>query len=357
VKLYEALPVLGGMLSVGIPEYRLPKKSLQREIDDILALGVEVETGVRLGRDISLDELLSAGYDAIFLGVGAWKSTALGVPGEGLPGVIHAIDMLRDANLALMGKSKMPTIGKKVAVVGGGNAAIDAARTALRMKAKEVHVVYRRTRDEMPAQPKEIAEAVHEGVQMHFLAGPKQVIGEKKVKGLECYQMELKEFDRSGRRRPVQVEGAEFTLDVDTLIVAIGQSVEGAMAESAIEVDRWGQIVADPITLATNIPGVYAGGDAVAGPKTVIEAVAQGLRAARAIDQQVRGVPAEAVVLEDERGPLADDEEVIEKPRVAMPEMKVCDRVACFAEVELGYSAEAAQEEANRCLKCHLAVQ
>ena len=357
VKLYEALPVLGGMLSVGIPEYRLPKKSLQKEIDDILALGVEVQTGVRLGKDISLDELLSAGYDAIFLGVGAWKSTALGIAGENLSGVIHAIEFLRDANLALMDKGKMPKIGRKVAVVGGGNAAIDAARTALRMGAKEVHVVYRRTQEEMPAQAKEIAEAAHEGVQMHFLAAPKEIAGEKKVGGLVCYQMELREFDRSGRRRPVQVEGAEFTLDVDTVIVAIGQSVEGVVADSSVGVDRWGQIVVDPTTLATSIPGVYAGGDAVTGPSTVIEAVAQGLKAARAIDEQVRGIPAEAVVLEDERGALVEDEEVAEKPRVMMPEMLVCDRVKCFAEVELGYSPEAAQEEANRCLKCHLAVQ
>ena len=357
VKLFEALPVLGGMLSVGIPEYRLPKKALQREIDDIIALGVDVQTGVRVGTDITFDQLMSDGYDAIFVGVGAWKSTPLGIPGEDLSGVMHAINLLRDANLALMDKGEMPKIGKKVAVIGGGNAAIDAARTAVRMGAKEVHIVYRRTRDEMPAQPKEIAEAIQEGVQMHFLAGPKQVLGKRRVTGLECYQMELKEFDRSGRRRPVQVEGADFTLDVDTVIAAIGQSVESSVSKSPLTVDRWGQIEVDPRTLATNIPGVYAGGDAVLGPSTVIEAVAQGLKAARMIDQQVRGVPAEAVVIEDERGPLTDDEDVIEKARLLMPELRVCDRVSCFAEVELGYTAEAAQEEANRCLKCHLAVQ
>ena len=320
VKLFEALPVLGGMLSVGIPEYRLPKKALQREIGDIVALGVEVNTGVRLGKNITLDRLMSDGYDAIFIGVGAWKSTPLGVPGENLPGVVHAINLLRDANLALMGKGEMPKIGKRVAVVGGGNAAIDATRTALRMGAEEVRLIYRRTRDEMPAQPKEITEAMHEGVKMHFLAAPKQVLGKKKVTGLECCQMELKEFDRSGRRRPVQVGGADFTLDVDTVIVAIGQSAEVAPSESPLKVDRWGQIEVDPRTLATNIPGVYAGGDAVTGPSTVIEAVAQGLKAARMIDQQVRGVPAEPVVLQDERGPLTDDEEAIEKPQVIMPE-------------------------------------
>jgi len=357
VKLYEALPVLGGMLAVGIPEYRLPKAILQREIDDITALGVEVHTGVRLGKDVSLDELLSAGHDAVFLAMGAWKSTALGVPGEDLPGVIHAIEMLRDANLARRGKGVAPRPGQRVAVVGGGNAAIDAARTAIRLGAKEVHLVYRRTRDEMPAQPKEIAEAEQEGVKMHFLAAPKRVVGEGKVEGLECFEMHLAEFDRSGRRRPVQVEGAEFTLPVETVIAAIGQSVEQGVVGDGVELTRWGQLVVDPATLATSIPGVYAGGDAVTGPATVIEAVAQGLRAARAIDQAVRGVTPEPVVLEDERGALTDEEEVIEKPRVAMRELPVCDRVSCFAEVELGYSPDEAREEASRCLKCHLVTQ
>ncbi len=170
-------------------------------------MGVDVECGVRIGKDLTFEQVLEAGYDGIFLAVGAWKSSSLGVPGEELPGVVHAIDLLRDVNLAILKKSALPKVGKKVAVVGGGNAAIDAARTALRLGAKEVHLVYRRTQDEMPAEAKEISEAQHEGVKMHFLAAPKQVVGTKSVKGLECYQMTLSEFDRSGRRRPVQVEG------------------------------------------------------------------------------------------------------------------------------------------------------
>jgi NADH-quinone oxidoreductase subunit F len=355
VKLYEALPVLGGMLAVGIPEYRLPKKTLQHEIGEIIGLGVEVETGVRVGKDISFDEILKAGYDAVFVAVGAWRSTSLGVPGEDLPGVIHAIGMLRDVNLALMGKEKkQPQIGKRVAVIGGGNAAVDAARTARRMGAEEVHLVYRRRREEMPAEPREVEEAIREGVQMHFLATPTKVLGGKKVAGLECVQMELTQFDRSGRRRPAPVAGSEFTLPVDTVIVAIGQSVD--FAKSELSVHRSGRLVADPKTLETNIPGVYAGGDSVTGPATVIEAVAQGLKAAQAIDQKVRGVAPKPVVIPDERQ-VADDEEVKEKARVAMPELAVCDRVTCFAEVELGYSAEAAREEAGRCLKCHLPTE
>ncbi len=354
VKLYEALPVLGGMLAVGIPEYRLPKKILQHEIDEIIGLGVEVQTGVRVGKDISFDEILKAGHDAVFVAIGAWQSTLLGVPGEDLPGVIHAINLLRDVNLALMGKEKkLPKIGKHVAVIGGGNAAVDAARTARRMGAEEVHLVYRRRREEMPAEPQEIEEALREGVQMHFLAAPTKVLGEKKVSGLECVQMELTQFDRSGRRRPSPVAGSEFTLPVDTVIVAIGQTVD--FAKSALTVDRSGRLVADPKTLETNIPGVYAGGDSVTGPATVIEAVAQGLKAAQAIDQKVRGVAPKPVVISDERE-VAEDEDVKEKARIAMPELAICDRVTCFAEVELGYSAEAAREEANRCLKCHLSA-
>jgi NADH-quinone oxidoreductase subunit F len=354
VKLYEALPVLGGMLAVGIPEYRLPKKVLAREIEDILALGVEVETGVSLGKDITLDELRAQGYDAIFLAIGAWKSTPLGVPGEDLPGVIHAIDLLREVNLSVLAPGReAPTVGERVAVIGGGNAAIDAARTALRLGAKEVNLVYRRTRDEMPALPREVEEAIREGVRMHYLTLPTRVVGTAEVEGLECLRMELKGYDANGRRRPVPVSGSEFVLPVDTVVVAVGQSIDPAAARE-VETDRAGRVVADPRTLATSVPGVYAGGDAASGPSTFIDAIAQGLRAAQMIDEQVRGVPPARVEIEDARGPLTEEEEVIEQARTGMPEMAVCDRVTCFREVELGYCEEEAVAEANRCLKCHL---
>jgi NADH-quinone oxidoreductase subunit F len=251
----------------------------------------------------------------------------------------------------------MPDVAPEVAVVGGGNAAIDAARTALRLGAKEVHLVYRRTRDEMLADPQEIDEATAEGVQMHFLAAPKRVVGKKKVTGLECSRMELREFDHSGRRRPVEVDAAKFVLKVGAVVVAIGQSVASDLSGSAVQVDRWGQVATDPETLETSVPGIWAGGDAVRGPGTVVDALADGLQAARMIDQKVRGVPAEPVVLQDERGMLTDQGDIVEKARIAMPEVPVCDRLGCFAEVELGYSAEAAREEANRCLKCHLGAR
>lgn len=350
--------MLGGMLAVGIPEYRLPKKVLQREIDDIIALGVEVQTGVKIGKDLAFSELFAAGYDAIFLAIGAWQSSPLGIPGDDLPGVIHAIEMLRDVNLALLqGKAERPKIGARVAVVGGGNAAIDAARTALRLGAKEVHIVYRRTRNEMPAESKEIDAAISEGIQMHFLAAPKRVVGIGKVEGLECLRMELKGFDSSGRWRPMPVEGSEFVLPVDTIIAAVGQSVDASLKQGPFEVSRSGQIEVDPVTLATNIPSVYAGGDAVTGPATVIEAIAQGLRAAQAIDHQVRGILSAVIALKDERALLTEEEELIEQPRIPMPELEMCDRLGGFAEVELGYSVEEALAEANRCLKCHLMAE
>ena len=356
VRLYEAGPVLGGMLALGIPEYRLPKAVLTREIEGILALGVEARTGVRVGRDISLEQL-RAENDAVFVAVGAWQSTVLGVPGEELPGVVQAIELLREVNLAALRVSKTgPKVGRRVAVVGGGNAAIDAARTALRLGAEEVHLVYRRTREEMPAQAEEVREAEREGVVMHLLAAPEAVVGKERVEGLRCAQMELREFDRSGRRRPVAVEGAQFTLPVDTVVVAIGQQVEPGLAQAGLPLTSRGLVKANRLTLETEMEGVYAGGDAVTGPGTVIEAIAQGLRAAQRIDQRLRGVAPQRVEIEDTR-PVPEEEKVPEQPRVAVPELEVEQRRACFAEVVLGYTAEAARAEASRCLKCHLAAK
>ena len=352
VKLYEAAPVLGGMLALGIPEYRLPKEILRREIDDILALGVEVELGVRVGKDLPFDELLNAGYDAIFVALGAWRSAALGIPGENLPGVIHALDFLRDVNSSLLDERAPETrVGPRVAVVGGGNAAVDAARTARRLGA-EVHLLYRRTRDAMPAQPEEIDDAVREGVALHCLCQPVRVVGSERVEGIECLEMQLGEFDRSGRRRPSPVEGTEFVLDVDTVIVAIGQEADPTLAETQLRLDKRGRVAVDD-KLATNVPGLFAGGDAVTGPRTVIEAIAQGLKAARAIDEGVRGVVSEPVAIPDDRAPLSD-EEIPEKPRAAMPERGVGERIESFAEVQLGYTPETACDEAGRCLRCHL---
>jgi NADH-quinone oxidoreductase subunit F len=353
VKLYEALPVLGGMLAAGIPEYRLPRDMLRREIDEILALGVEAETGVRVGRDIPFQEILGGDYDAVFVAIGAWRGARLGVPGEDLPGVIQAIDLLREANLAAEDQAaSLPALGERVAVVGGGNAAMDAARTAVRLGCKEVRLLYRRTRHEMPAQAEEIEEAINEGVRMHFLAAPRRILGAHRVEAIECAEMRLSGFDESGRWRPVAVEGGEFSLPVDTVILAVGQQVDPTTGLPVPVSDR-GRLVVDPDTLQTTLPGVYAGGDAVTGPATVIDAIAHGLRAARAIDYQVRGVVPTPVVLADPHPAPADDEEIVERRRVPHARLAVDERLRGFSEVELCYSAEAALEEAGRCLRCH----
>lgn len=262
VTIFEALPVLGGMLAVGIPEYRLPKKILRDEMENILALGVEVRTGMALGKDFNLADLKAQGFGAIFLAIGAHKSSKLGVAGEDTQNVLHGVQFLRDVN---MGRAA-DLAGRRVAVVGGGNVAMDAARVALRLGASEVHVVYRRTREEMPAQDEEIQDALAEGIQFHFLVAPTEVLnGTGRVQGLRCSRMVLSDFDRSGRRRPVELKDSDFL--------------------------QWtgrGTIQADPRTMATNLPGIFAGGDAVSGPATVVEAIAAGNRAAKAIDRSPR---------------------------------------------------------------------
>jgi NADH-quinone oxidoreductase subunit F len=241
--------------------------------------------------------------------------------------------------------------------VGGGNAAVDSARTALRLGAKEVHLLYRRTRDEMPAQPTEIAEAIDEGVQMHYLAAPKRIAGKDKVEGITCTGMQLSGFDENGRRRPLPMDGRELALQVDTVILAVGQEVDPSLSAIALKVSNRGRIVVDPGDLSTSLPGVYAGGDAVLGPATVIDAIAQGLQAARSIDEQVRGIPATVPTLEDEYPAPPDDAEVPEKSRRAVRTLSVPDRLGGFAEVALCYSAADAQEEASRCLRCHFGAQ
>ena len=284
VTVFEREQTPGGMMLLGIPDYRLPKDVIQREIREIVDLGVEIKTGVKFGQDLSLDDLTQQGYEAFFLAIGCHKGLPLDVPGGDAHGVLDAVRFLRD--IALRNE---PTVGKKVAVIGGGDTAIDSARSALRLGAEEVHLVYRRTRDEMPAHAVEIKEAAHEGVQFHFLAVPSEVlVQDGKVAGLRCQLMNLGEFDDSGRRKPVVVEGKTVDLDVDTVIAAIGQGLESDCV--CVETAR-GRICADPITLATSKPNVFAGGDATVGEMTVVDAIADGHRAARAIHSFLTGEP------------------------------------------------------------------
>jgi len=351
VTVYEALPVAGGMLAVGIPAYRLPKDVLQKEIDYIKALGVEIKLNTPIGRDgaPSLEDLRQS-YDAVFLAVGAHRSRKLNIPGEALPGVIHSTDFLRALNLG-----QEVELGKRVAVIGGGNAAVDAARSAIRL-GSEVTIVYRRSRVEMPAIPAEVDAAAEEGVKLHFLAAPVRILSEDgRVTAMECIRMELGEPDESGRRRPVPIPGSEFTIEVDTVIVSIGQKPDlSPLAEA--EATPWGTLTADPDTMATPLEGLFAGGDAVTGPASAVEAVAAGQRAAESIHRYLRGMDLRAGRTFE--WPRAADIEVeipagTEKAaRQGMPALPMSERRSSFKEVELGLTEEQAQAEAARCLSC-----
>ncbi len=355
VTIFEALPALGGMLRVGIPDYRLPPEILDREIDHILRLGVETRTEKALGRDFTLSDLRAQGFDAVFLGIGAHQGMKLRIPGEDdLQGVMDAVDFLREVNL---GRTAPP--GNRVVVVGGGNVAVDAARTALRTGCGEVHIVYRRTRDEMPAYEEEIEEALAEGIRVHYLTAPVRIVGEGgRVTGFECIRTELGEPDASGRRRPVPVEGSEFTIDCDAVVPAIGQRTDGAWVreEDALSPTRWSTLEVHPDTMETSLDGVFAAGDAVTGPATVIEAVAAGRRAADAIERYLLGedlsVPAEAAPRKTGED-WADIPAGLPREDRAEPGLlDVKERTASFAEVNTGLPEDEARREARRCLNC-----
>ena len=264
VTIFEALPVLGGMLRVGIPDYRLPPEVLNREINNILKLGIEVRTEKRLGVDFTLNDLREQGYKAIFLGIGAHRSSKLNIPGETkLRGVIDAVEFLRMVNL---GDRKAP--GKSTLVVGGGNVAVDAARTALRLGSTDVSIIYRRGRDEMPAHREEIEGALAEGIKIHLFAAPVGIKGENgRVSGFECMRTKLGPPDESGRRRPVPVEGTGYTIPCDAVIPAIGQQCDmQCLTESGLEVDRRGTLAVAKHIMQTSMQDVFSAGDLVSGP-------------------------------------------------------------------------------------------
>ncbi len=352
VTVFEALPVPGGMMAVGIPEYRLPRDVLNQEIDNVRRAGVEIVCNKALGRDFTVDDLMNGqGYKSIVLAIGAHKGMRLGIPGEDRGGVYEGIDFLREVALG-----KVPDMtGKRVAVVGGGNVAIDAARTALRLGASEGHVIYRRTRQDMPAYGDEIEAAEQEGVIYHFLSNPVRVLGPAKVTAIEVQHQELGEFDRSGRRRPVPVEGSEFPLAVDMLIPAIGQQPDSACADGAgIEINRNGTLKASK-ELATSRPGVFAAGDAVSGPASVVEAVAHGNRVARVVDAYLRTGEIESFVsrLEVHLPALTwDMEDYGEAARIRPVFLDAEKRRTNFEEVELSQEEGVIREECKRCLRC-----
>jgi NADH-quinone oxidoreductase subunit F len=351
ITVFEALPVAGGMMAVGIPEYRLPRKVLQDEIDDILKLGVELKLNSAV---TDVETLKNQGYRAVFLATGAHKGLKLGLAGERLRGVLDGVSFLRDVNLG-----KPVKVGERVAVIGGGNVAIDAARTALRLGAKEVQIFYRRLREDMPAADWEIAEAEKEGVKIHYLVAPAQMWGGNGgVKRMECRRMVLSEFDQSGRKRPVPITGSEFEVDVDTVIAAIGQIPDtGSFKGNGFKFDSSGAFIVNPESLATLTSGVFAGGDSVRGPASAVEAIADGQKAAMAIDKLLGG---DGLLPNAYRGRLKEmkvsyDEEAYaeERPRVPIPEVPLTDRYHNFKEVERGYTTRFAVEEAKRCLHCY----
>jgi glutamate synthase (NADPH/NADH) small chain len=296
VTIFEALHEPGGVLMYGIPQFRLPKEIVRREVEYIESLGVELKTSFVVGMLQTVDELMAKGYDAVFLGNGAGLPYFMGIPGENLNGVYSANEFLTRSNL--MKAYRFPEydtpikIGRRVVVVGGGNVAMDSLRTALRLGAEQVTCVYRRSRKEMPAREEEIENAEEEGIDFQLLTNPVRILGNDQgwVTGMECIRMELGEPDDSGRRRPVPVKGSEFTIEVDQVIVAIGQGANPLVASTTegLETNKWGYIVADPETGATSKPGVYAGGDIVTGAATVILAMGAGRAAAKAIDEYLR---------------------------------------------------------------------
>jgi NADH-quinone oxidoreductase subunit F len=280
VKVLEALPVLGGMLAVGIPEFRLPRDILNLEIDGIRALGVEMETNHRFRFDADGDGFRRQGFQALFLSTGAHRSVKLNLPGEKLEGVFPGVEFLRDLNLG-----KNVEVGKKVAVIGGGNVALDVARSAIRLGAEKVEIYYRRSRQEMPAIPEEVGEAIREGVEIHFLVAPVKILGRgRRATGMECVRMKLGGLDERGRRKPVPVGRSNFRVKADMIVAAIGQSVDRTLVRT-LETRRDGKVKVDPETGATSLKGVFAGGDVVTGPGWAIEAIAAGKQCARAIHE------------------------------------------------------------------------
>ena len=356
--IFEKLPHLGGMLRYGIPEYRLPKNVLDEEINWILSLGAEAKTGVVFGKDTSVKNLLDEGYDAIFIGVGAHKAATMGLEGENeIEGIYRGIDFLREVEMGTA-----PKLHGTVAVIGGGNTAIDAARTALRYGAEKVKIIYRRSIKEMPAHHEEIEAAEKEGVEILFLTNPKSIVSEnKKLKGFECLQMKLESSKPGERPQPVPVPGSEFIVECDFAIGAIGQKVDSNFLtiDKNVNVEKWGTVKVNPKSLETTIPGVFAGGDVVTGPLTAISSIAQGKQAANAIMGYLeKGAPSliykPFLSFRHRFGNLSENE-FAHLPKIEREknnEIDIADRVCSFDEVETGITEEQLHAECDRCLEC-----
>ncbi len=352
VTILEAHSEMGGMLRVGIPQYRLPREVLDIEVQRLTRMGVEIRTNTRV---VSLDLLFELGYKAIFITIGAHQSLRLGIDGEESLGVIDGATFLREVNLGLK-----PSLGRRVAVVGGGNVAIDAARTATRLGVKKVSILYRRSRAEMPADPKEAEEALEEGIKIKYLVTPFSIKRENKRLNVTCVKMKLGEPDESGRQRPVPVKGSEFSEEFDTLIAAIGQAPQ-TPDDFGVRIGRGSTIQVDPSTLTTNRAGVFAGGDAVTGPATVTEALAAGRLAALRIDDYLQHrypLPVKEAKEKLSGDLLPETIEMIRKiERVEPPSLASEVRAKDFETIELVYGWEQAINEARRCLRCGVGAE
>jgi heterodisulfide reductase subunit A-like polyferredoxin len=351
VKIFETEPEPGGQLRFGIPAYRLPKSVVDRDIKNVTALGVEIETGVRVE---SLKGLEERGFDAVFLATGSLEPKKLGVPGEDLEGVVCCFDFLKEVNRG----QRIDLTGKTVVLFGGGNACLDPARIALRSNAKKVIVVYRRSRAEMPAFPAEVVAAEEEGVELCFLTNPTRFIGDYgKLKEVVCQKMKLGEPDASGRRKPVPIKGSEFKIRADMAVVAIGNAPTTSFFKDELELNPDGTVKTDPETLQTSLPYIFAGGDAVLGPSSIVQSMGQGRRAAFHIDRMLQGQPLDMPFGD----PLesSDKKDIIERTKdweavapATVPECPPRERIQSFKTYEDALSEESVRLEANRCLNC-----
>jgi formate dehydrogenase (NADP+) beta subunit len=353
VKIYETFSIPGGMLNVGIPPYRLPRKVVQDAIGEIKKLGVDIGISTPIGRELNLEGLRKE-YDAVYIAAGAHKAEKLGIPGEDLQGVSHGVTFMQRVNLG-----KDLEIGQKVAVVGGGNTAMDTARSSLRLGAKEVFILYRRTREEMPVDPEDLEQVDEEGIKIHYLTTPIRVLSKDgvRVSGLRCIRNRLGEPEEDGRRRPIPIEGSEFDLDIDHLIPAVSQSPDISFLpeEIGLEISKWARLKVNPETFETNVSGIFAGGDFVTGPRDAIRVIADGRKAALSIHSYLNGENLQKRPAYFTPVTEVDLDPDLEKiPRQRIVTLPVQERKSLQKEVALGFSKETAVTEAIRCLQCHI---
>ncbi|MGZ3523533.1 MAG: FAD-dependent oxidoreductase [Thermodesulfobacteriota bacterium] len=353
VTLFETFPIPGGMLNVGIPPYRLPRNIVLQAIEEVRHLGAQINLSTPVGKELNLESLRKQ-FDAVYIAAGAHQAEKLGIPGEDLQGVIHGVTFMQMVNLG-----REVRVGERVAVVGGGNTAMDTARTSLRLGAKEVSIIYRRTREEMPVDERELEQVEEEGAKILYLTSPVRVLSGNglRVSGLRCIRNQLGEPGKDGRRMPIPIEGSEFDIDIDLLIPAVSQSPDISFLpeEIGLEISRWDRLLVNPETFETNVRGIFAGGDFVTGPRNVIEVIADGRKTALSIHGYLSGErfkrkPGYFTPVSE----IRIDPDLEKIPRQKIDTVPIQERKSMDKEVELGFSKEVAVKEAVRCLQCHL---